>query len=80
MKKTDSWKGYDRQELKIKQAINAVKLEIAKENLAQKIGGVGESSPVKIGSYLINNPKMILRMVTIVTTIFSIYKRIFGKK
>ena len=80
MKKTDSWKGYDRQELKIKQAINAVKLEIAKENLAQKIRGVGESSPVKIGSYLINNPKMILRTVTIVTTIFSIYKRIFGKK
>ena len=52
MKETEGWRGYTRQELQVKRAVNTVRLEVAKENFAQRLSGNGESSTKKLGSFL----------------------------
>lgn len=81
MKKTEkNWGGYTQHELNMRRAVNAVRLEIAKENLLQKMQGSGESSAGKIGGFLINNPAILLRTLTTATTVYSIYRRLFGRR
>lgn len=80
MNESTSWKGYTGHELHIKRAVNAVKLEIAKEAVAQKLEGMGESSTGKFGSFLFNNPAILLRTVTIGTTVFSMLRSLFGRR
>ena len=80
MKETEGWMGYTRQELQVKRAVNTVRLEVAKENFAQRLSGNGESSTKKLGSFLFNNPAILLRTITIGSTVFSIYRRLFGRR
>lgn len=80
MKQNEGWRGYDGHELRIKRAVNAVRLEIAKESLFQKLEGMNESPTAKFGSFLFNNPALLMRTVTIGTTVFSIMRGLFGKK
>ena len=80
MKQTERWRGYDGHELRIKRAVNAVRLEIAKEALFQKLEGASESPTAKVGSFLFNNPALLLRTVTIGSTVFSIMRTLFGKR
>lgn len=78
MKQTDKWAGFDGHQLHTRRAVNAVRLEIAKDKIFRKIEGAGESSAMKVGAFLFNNPALLLRTVTIGTTIISIMRTLFG--
>lgn len=80
MKGSEVWKGYSRHELGIKRAVNAVRLEIAKEDLLQRFEGKEESPISKFGSFLFNNPAILLRTFTIGTTVYSVFRNIFGRR
>ncbi len=80
MKGSEVWKGYNRHELGVRRAVNAVRLEIAKEDLMQRFEGKEESAVSKFGSFLFNNPAILLRTLTIGTTVYSVVRNIFGRR
>ena len=75
--KENEWAGYNMQEVQTHRAINAIRLEVAKEKFFGQIEGFKEGATGNVASFLMRNLGTVSKGVAISSALLTIGRKIY---